>query len=67
MEVTDNAVQWLGDVSYDPLYGARPVRRTVQRELLRPMANLLIEENPNAGAKILADMTKDDELALKFQ
>jgi ATP-dependent Clp protease ATP-binding subunit ClpB len=42
LEVTPEARTWLADTGYDPLYGARPLRRLVQREVGDPLARALI-------------------------
>ena len=34
---------WLADQGYDPVYGARPLKRTIQRELQNPLAGLILE------------------------
>jgi ATP-dependent Clp protease ATP-binding subunit ClpB len=33
---------WLGDKGYDPVYGARPLKRVIQKELVDPIARLLL-------------------------
>src|SRR5690606_18772107 len=38
IEVDDRALAWLGDVGYDPVYGARPLKRVIQRHLQNPLA-----------------------------
>ena len=66
LRVSDRAIEWLGKTSYDPAYGARPVRRTVHRELLSPLAELLIEQEA-PGNVIEADRIGDDsKLTIKF-
>jgi ATP-dependent Clp protease ATP-binding subunit ClpB len=39
----DKARTWLGDAGYDPVYGARPLKRVIQRNLQNPLAQLLLE------------------------
>ena len=34
---------WLGESGYDPVYGARPLKRVIQRSLQNPLAGLLLE------------------------
>ena len=36
-------VAWLADAGYDPVYGARPLKRAIQRNLQNPLASLLLE------------------------
>jgi ATP-dependent Clp protease ATP-binding subunit ClpB len=42
LELTDGARAWLGRVGYDPVYGARPLKRAVQRYLQDPLADALL-------------------------
>ncbi|MET1755614.1 ATP-dependent chaperone ClpB [Novosphingobium sp. RD2P27] len=49
LDLTDAAKRWLGRVGYDPVYGARPLKRAVQRHLQDPLAEkLLAGEIPDA-------------------
>ncbi len=43
LELDDEAIEWLGDQGYDPVYGARPLRRVIQRELQNPLAQKILE------------------------
>ncbi|MBK7595620.1 MAG: ATP-dependent chaperone ClpB [Gemmatimonadetes bacterium] len=42
LDVTPEAMSWIGDAGYDPLYGARPLKRVIQRELQNPIAMELL-------------------------
>jgi len=42
LDVDDAAIKWIADKGYDPVYGARPLKRTVQRALQDPLAELLL-------------------------
>ena len=42
LEVEDEAKAWLADAGYDPAYGARPLKRTIQREIQNPLAELML-------------------------
>ena len=42
LEVDDAARNWLADKGYDPVYGARPLKRVIQQELQNPLASLLL-------------------------
>ncbi|WP_333605133.1 ATP-dependent chaperone ClpB [Novosphingobium sp.] len=51
LDLTDAAKRWLGRVGYDPVYGARPLKRAVQRYLQDPLAEkLLAGEVPDGSA-----------------
>ena len=43
LDVDAKAVDWLAETAYDPTYGARPLRRVIQRKLLGPLANMMLE------------------------
>ena len=43
LELDDQAKAWLADKGYDPVYGARPLKRVIQRELQNPLAGLILE------------------------
>jgi len=46
------AHEWLADAGYDPVYGARPLKRVIQRRLQDPLAQLLLEGKIADGSKI---------------
>ena len=43
LDITDAAKRWLADAGYDPVYGARPLKRTIQRSLQDPLARMILE------------------------
>ncbi|MGH7123293.1 MAG: AAA family ATPase, partial [Stellaceae bacterium] len=43
LKLDDAAERWLADQGYDPVYGARPLKRVIQRELQNPLAGLILE------------------------
>ncbi len=43
IELDDAAVSWIADKGYDPVYGARPLKRVIQRSLQNPLAGLILE------------------------
>jgi ATP-dependent Clp protease ATP-binding subunit ClpB len=55
LELTDAALRWLGRVGYDPVYGARPLKRAVQRYLQDPLAEMLLEGKLPDGATLHID------------
>jgi ATP-dependent Clp protease ATP-binding subunit ClpB len=46
------ALHWLGEKGYDPVYGARPLKRVIQKELIDPIARKLLEGGFSDGAVI---------------
>jgi len=49
LDVTPEAMSWIGDAGYDPLYGARPLKRVIQRELQNPIAMELLAGSYEEG------------------
>jgi ATP-dependent Clp protease ATP-binding subunit ClpB len=63
IEVTPEAEMWLGDHGYDPDFGARPLRRVIQREISDRLAVELLEGRYKQGDTIKVDVA-DDKLVL---
>ena len=55
LELTDAAKRWLGRVGYDPVYGARPLKRAVQRYLQDPLAEQLLGGKVPDGSTVRID------------
>ena len=55
LDLTDAARAWLGRVGYDPVYGARPLKRAVQKYLQDPLADLILKGEVRDGATIRVD------------
>ncbi|WP_170005527.1 ATP-dependent chaperone ClpB [Pseudopontixanthobacter vadosimaris] len=55
LELTDAARRWLGRVGYDPVYGARPLKRAVQRYVQDPLADRLLAGEIPDGSKVHVD------------
>ncbi|MFN7727600.1 MAG: ATP-dependent chaperone ClpB [Bdellovibrio sp.] len=63
LEVTDEALDFLAKQGYDPVYGARPLKRTLQTELLNPLSKEMIAGTFKSGDKIKA-MLKNNAIVL---
>lgn len=55
LELSDAAKNYITDVGYDPVYGARPLKRAIQRELENPLANKILENAFVEGDTIAID------------
>jgi ATP-dependent Clp protease ATP-binding subunit ClpB len=55
LELTDGARTWLGRVGYDPVYGARPLKRAVQKYLQDPLAEALLKGEILDGSTVKID------------
>ena len=68
LEVTDAARSWLADEGYDPAYGARPLRRLVQREIGDRLARMLLAGEVLDGQTVVVDKVDGSEgLALRAE
>ena len=59
LDVTPAARDWLGEVGYDPDFGARPLKRAIQRELQDPLAIKILGGDFKPGETILVDIGPD--------
>ncbi|MDQ3759669.1 MAG: ATP-dependent chaperone ClpB [Actinomycetota bacterium] len=64
IELTDGARTLLGNLGFDPTYGARPLRRVIQRRLVDPLALKLLEGEFAEGGRIRVD-AEDGELVFR--
>jgi ATP-dependent Clp protease ATP-binding subunit ClpB len=64
LELTEGARNWLGRVGYDPVYGARPLKRAVQRYLQDPLADMILRGQVPDGSDVKVD-EGDGALVLK--
>jgi ATP-dependent Clp protease ATP-binding subunit ClpB len=55
VELTDGARELLGNMGYDPTYGARPLKRVIQKRLVDPLALGLLKGDFAAGDRIVVD------------
>ena len=61
LDITDLALSQLAKEGYDPVYGARPLRRLIQNGIENPVASLLINKTFVQGDKILIDFDSQKE------
>ena len=59
LAVTPAARQWLADKGYDPIYGARPLRRLMQQQIDDKLANLLLAGTIHDGSLVRVDVAED--------
>ncbi|MGD1715159.1 ATP-dependent chaperone ClpB [Dapis sp. BLCC M172] len=64
LKLADAAVNFLADVGYDPVYGARPLKRAIQRELETQIAKSILRSEFNDGDTIFVDV-ENERLSLK--
>ena len=61
IEFTSTAVDWLAENGHQPQFGARPLRRTIQRELDTHLSRMLLDGSLSAGQRVAVD-TRDNAL-----
>jgi ATP-dependent Clp protease ATP-binding subunit ClpC len=64
VDFTDAAVDWIAERGYQPEYGARPLRRTIQREVDNQLSRLLLDGRIREGGRVTVDV-EDGRLAFR--
>ena len=64
MRVTDNARKWIAHIGYDAAYGARPVKRVIQREVINELSKRILAGRIDKSQPIIIDCV-GDELSFK--
>ncbi len=59
LDVGKDALTWLADTGYDPVYGARPLKRVIQRTLQDPIAQLILEGKVQENQTLKVSATRD--------
>ena len=59
-EISEAALDLLGEAGFDPVYGARPLKRAIQRQLENPLANQILSGQFMAGDVIKVDVVDDN-------
>ncbi|MFH1236041.1 MAG: AAA family ATPase, partial [Parcubacteria group bacterium] len=63
LEVTEKAKSWLAKVGFDPQYGARPLRRAIERHIENPLSTKVLRGEFKEGATIVVDLADEDTLS----
>lgn len=66
LEITEGAKQWLTENGYDPSYGARPLKRLIQKEIADQLAQLILAQKVTDGDQLIVEV-KDDHLQVRPQ
>jgi len=59
LDLSKDAVKWLGEKGFDPIYGARPLKRVIQNELLNPLARKILEHAVKPGDTVKVSLKAD--------
>ncbi|HVI93479.1 MAG TPA: type VI secretion system ATPase TssH, partial [Anaeromyxobacter sp.] len=65
IELTPAAREAIADAGYDPVYGARPLKRAIQRMIQDPLATKLLKGEFKAGDHIVVDEAPDGNITFK--
>jgi len=65
MEITDSALDWLSKIGYDPQYGARPLRRAIQKKVTDPLSVKILSQEYVAGDIVLIDTDENGQIIFK--
>ncbi|HUP23639.1 MAG TPA: ATP-dependent Clp protease ATP-binding subunit ClpA [Thermoanaerobaculia bacterium] len=61
IELTDAAQDWLADRGYEPDFGARPMRRLIERQIKRPLADMILFGELKNGGKVTVEVAKSGD------
>jgi ATP-dependent Clp protease ATP-binding subunit ClpB len=61
LSVTEGAADWLARRGYDPVFGARPLKRLIQRSISDPLAMALLDGRVTEGSRVVVDVAPDGE------
>ena len=64
LELTERAKEFLANTGFDPVYGARPLKRTIQHLIQDPLAMKILEGSIKEGNKVTMDV-KENELVFQ--
>jgi ATP-dependent Clp protease ATP-binding subunit ClpC len=59
VEITDKAKTWLAKVGFDPIYGARPLRRAIEHHVENPLSTRVLKGEFKEGDTIIVDLADD--------
>ncbi len=63
LQMTNEALTFLSDQGYDPVFGARPLKRAIQNFVLNPVSSLILNRKISSGEKVIVTTDKEN---LKF-
>jgi ATP-dependent Clp protease ATP-binding subunit ClpB len=59
LEFSDDAIQWFGHEGYDPQFGARPLKRLINREIINELSKMIIGDKIQKDVPIVCDVIDD--------
>ncbi|MDP9191685.1 MAG: ATP-dependent chaperone ClpB [Acidobacteriota bacterium] len=67
LDISDSAKDYIAQEGYDPAFGARPLKRALQRQIIDPLAISLLEGKFKSGDTVFVKMTDEGELELSLE
>ena len=58
LEVSGEAMDWLAKLGYDPMYGARPLKRVIQKHIVNPMSERILKGDFGEGDTVSVGLDK---------
>jgi ATP-dependent Clp protease ATP-binding subunit ClpB len=65
IKVSQKAKSWIANIGYDPVYGARPLKRAIQRYIENPLALKILEGAFEEGSEILVDIDENNQITFQ--
>ena len=59
IEIKEDAENWLSSTGYDPIYGARPLKRLIQKTVLNPLASYILENKIPENSSVIVSLSND--------
>jgi ATP-dependent Clp protease ATP-binding subunit ClpA len=60
LALTESAKTWVADAGFDPVFGARPLRRAIERYIENPLSSRLLSGEYKEGETVLVDLAEDE-------
>ncbi|MEP7169280.1 MAG: AAA family ATPase, partial [Bacteroidota bacterium] len=67
LTATDKAIEWLAQLGYDPQFGARPLKRVLQKKILNELSKEILAGKINKEDHIVIDLDKTNEFVFRNQ
>jgi len=65
IEITDNAIDWIAELGFDPIYGARPLKRLMQKYILNELSKQILAGKVDKDKTITIDYFDSNELVFR--
>ena len=67
VELTEAAREWIAKDAYDPAFGARPLKRSLQKHIESPLSVRLLKGEFKQGNTVIVDVNKENEVIFKLK